>query len=363
MTDEPWVKLAAEIHTESLETYLGLQGFKFDEALGKTGAVYRSTNDKVIIVPRTTHSPDYRTRIFAAVETLSRIQEEDKFQIAKAISGIGFDVLKIRTGIGSSSHSLDLDEALDALHNGYNSVDYSAVKATWSHPVKYIRGRRTNEVSNYLDTVRMGQTEPGSFVLTLLLPTARSRDLADQRDTALGLGQRVSNALSESLAYSQDLIGNPKKASHQISANFAQALAEIVAISPEIEIGVDQRVGKRSNFIRFVKSDEESLREVADFLAPKVETRRRSISGTVIGMHETRGQRSGIFLVETKISGELKNVRVPYTRTDRKLVIAAYDEKADVKISVDGVLIKSASGRYSFEEPVNLTISRRGDLA
>lgn len=364
MIDEPtWVQLAAEAPTENFETYLSMAGFKFEELLGAQGAVYRSSEGKVVILPLTRKISDYKMRIAAAIQTLSRLLEEDREKIAKAISSIGFDTLKIRTGIGSNSFSLDLDEALDTLHSGYALVDYSAVTATSNLPVKYVQGRRTKRVSNYLDTVRMGQTEPGSFVLTLLLPTSRSADLTTSSEDTLSLGQRVSDTLARGLSYTKGIVVAGDSPSTEITANFANALAEIVKVSPRVEIGVDQRVSGKFDIVEFSKDDEEPLRQIADFLAPRVESRRREISGTVVSLAETRGQKSGTFVVETMIGGETKNVKVPYTRGDRKRVIEAYDKKAELTVSLEGTLVRSAGGRYTIENLVDLRLSPRGSLA
>lgn len=362
MSEEPWVQLASEAPTENFETYLSIAGFRFAEALGDHGAVYRSSEGKVIILPRTKKVNDYTRRILVAVEALSRFLSEDKYRVAKSISSIGFDVLKIRTGIGASSSSLDLDEALDTLHSSYNLVDYSAVKATSRSPVAYIKGRRTKKVSSYLDSVRMGQTEPGSFVLTLLLPTSRETDLAGKGEETISIGQLVSDTLAQSLAYSKEILVQGLKPTAKIPANFATALAEIVKSSPRVEIGVEQRTRNKFDAIRFSREDEEPLREIADFLAPRVETRRTSISGTVVNLAETRGQKYGNFIVEARIAGERKNVKVPYDRGTRKLVIEAYDRKAELTISLEGDLIRSAGGRYSLENPANLRLSARGPL-
>lgn len=362
MTDEPWIQLSTEAPTENFETYLSIVGFKFEEALGGRGAVYR-LEGKTVVLPITKEIDDYRTRILSLVESVSRFLGQDRDKIARAISSIGFDALKIRTAIGSSSYSLDLDEALDTLHRGYSLVDYSAVTATANVPLSYIQGRRTKKVSNYLDTVRMGQTEPGSFILTLLLPTSRSIDLMGDGEDPIGMGRMVSDTLVKSLSYSKELVVKGENPSTAITANFANALAEIVSNSRELEIGVDQRSLNKFEVVKFSREDEEPLRQVADFLAPRVEVRRTSVSGTIVGLTETRGQKSGTFVVETRIGGELRNVRVPYTRTDRKDVIDAYDRKAEVIVSLEGTLVRSAGGRYTVEQPFNLQLARRGALA
>lgn len=338
-------------------------GFKFEEALGDRGLVYRSTQGKVVILPSSKIFVDYEERLVNAVETLSRVLGEDRLRIAKAISSIGFDILKIRTAIGSGSYSLDLDEALDTLHGGYNLVDYSAVKATSQGLVKYVKGRRSKVVASYLDTVRMGQTEPGSFVLTLLLPTNSSSELVGLGEDAISLGQKVSQTLLESLIHSKKIVEEKNKKSAQISANFAYTLAEMVKRSPKIEIGVEQKSARVFKSVDFSRDDEDSLREIADYLAPRIETLNTTVAGTVINLSETRGQRSGTFIVETIIDDEIKNVRVPYDRSNRKQVIEAYDRKAEITISLHGNLIKSAGGRYTVEGPSGLILKRRGALA
>ena len=362
MSTEPWVQLAGEAPLVNFETYLGSIGFKFEEPFGDRGAVYVSERGQHVLLPTTREIPDYSMRVTTLIEQLSRFLEVEREKLAKMISGIGFDALKIKTGIGASSFSVDLDEAIDTLHNGYSLVDYSAVQATSKNPVAYIHGRRSNRVRKYLDSVRMGQTEPGSFVLTLLLPTTASSELVVEDGSAISLGERVSETLVSGLNYSHQILREGSEPSARITANFAAALAEIVKVSPQVEIGVERRSKNIFDPLAFSRNDEDQLRFIADRLAPNVETRHRSITGTVVNLTESRAQKQGYFIVEVKIGDELKNVKVPFGHSVRKVVIEAFDRKADVSIQLRGDLVRSASGRYSVKNPVDFEIIERGSL-
>jgi hypothetical protein len=164
------------------------------------------------------------------------------------------------------------------------------------------------------------------------------------------------------LALSKEVVAAGDVPSSGITANFANALAEIVAKSPKIQIGVDQKARKKFEPVSFSREDEEPLRHIADHLAPRVEVRDRRISGTVVNMSETRGQKSGSYILETRIGGETKNVRVPYSKSERPQVIEAYDRKSELMVSVEGTLVRSAGGRYTVEKVIEFEVLPRGSL-
>ena len=362
MSTESWLQFALDASLDKYETYLGMQGFKFAENFGERGAIYVSSEGQYVVVPTTKEIDDIEMRLAKLVGDLSRFLDYDREKIARSISSIGFDALKVKTGIGNSSISVDLDDALDTLHNSYALIDYSAVFATSKKPVLYVRGRRSKKVSQYLDAVRMGQTEPGSFVLTLLLPTQRADRLLEKESENLGIGQRVSNALANGLEASKSFsteTGAPKIA---FPANFATALAEIVALSPKVEINLHQSSSREIHRVAFERRDEEGLREIADKLAPRVETWTRKVRGTVFGVIEPRGQRSGSVVLETLIGDDLKNLRIPFVRSERQIVIEALDKKAELALEVEGEIVKSAGGRYTMEKPQNFQCVQRGSL-
>ena len=153
MSEDPWIRLALESSLENIELFLRARGFSYRESLGNRASIYESPSGDWVLVPKDSSFDDYATRITELVDSLSQILKEDRYNVAKLIASVGYDVFKIRTQIGRESFSVDLDDALDLLHNGYAIVDYSAVYATSNKPVPYVHGRRRNEVADYLDSV------------------------------------------------------------------------------------------------------------------------------------------------------------------------------------------------------------------
>lgn len=365
MKAEPWIRLAAEAPLENFETFLTSEGFTQTDVLGNKAVLFQFKNGESVLLPLSKEFSDFELRMADLVSSIADILKMSRDVVSKTVSSVGFDIFRIRTGIGRESFSVDLDDALDLLHNGYALVDYSAVFATSRVPVPFIQGRRTKEVATYLDTVRMGQTEPGSFVLTLLLPNIRNSDLVEESPLNVALGQRVSDALALGLSSSKEALSTSSRvaaARHPFTANFATALAEIVARSSEIEIGVEQRHTKQDHRVLFSRADEEPLRELADNMAPKVKSWAAELTGTVTNVTEPRGQKNGTFIIETHVDDGTKNVKVPFARSERKMIIQAFDEKADVKLRVCGRVVKSAGGRFSVEAPSGISIIRRGEL-
>lgn len=366
MSTEPWIRFATETPLENFEIFLTAQGFIQTEILSNRAVIFESKSGHSVLLPLSKDFADFPLRVADLVSSLAEILTLDRDSLSKTISSVGYDIFKIRTGIGRESFSVDLDDALDFLHNGYALVDYSAVLATSKNKISYIQGRRTNEVASYLDTVRMGQTEPGSFVLTLLLPNCDKSNLIDDKASIVGLGQKVSDALVKGLQSSKAALDESLKiagARRTFTANFANALAEIVGRSAEVQIGLDQRARNQMHKVSFKRHDEGHLREIAEVMTPKEQSQFSNIVGTVVNVAEPRGQRNGTFVVETLLDGAIKNVRIPFSRKDRKNVIKAFDEKADFSVQIEGTLTKHVSGRFSLENPADLLLIQRGGLA
>jgi hypothetical protein len=352
--------------------YLILQRFRSVERWGEYLEVFEGPRGSrhTVVAPVNRKIADYPNRLAVLLNDLAQLYGESIDNIISAIVNSGYEPLKIIANEGENDNTLGYDATLDLLRSAFRLIDYSAVVELADHPLRIVQGRRKDIIRDYLNTVRVGQTEVGSYVLTLLMPRRASGLSTEwsESDTD-AFGAKIAKRLNRSLSVAKSAISNAGPDAEALveqglTANFMNTLATMVDAVPCVALGVQAERPERgaaADLQRFRSSDRVSLLQVGSILTPPEMRSPISLRGTITRITEPSKRASGQIVVETEIYGETKPVRVAYTRADRDTVMQAIERKSEVSIEVDGTLVQRR-GQYVLEHPANFRLSGRGLL-
>jgi hypothetical protein len=230
--------VVSALRPENVRLYLTSRGW-VGEPYGKggKGLTFRhsSTPQADLLLPLNRELGDYAARMAELVTSLAAIEDRPWPQIIKDLSGPPGDVIRLRVVADDATlGNLPLDEGIGLLR-GARDMLLAASCSTLSpqpfHPQKLPR-----KVRDLLRSCKLGQTERGSFVATIITPvppliqtTMGFLDEESRLDME-PFPRRVTTRLMSSLGFVSDAIqaGTPGQILEGIekgvSANFCDAL-------------------------------------------------------------------------------------------------------------------------------------------
>jgi len=122
-----------------------------------------------LLLPLTQELGDYVQRMADLVVALAMIEQRPVWEIPNELSGPSGDVFRLKIAGSVTTHgNFPLDEAIKLLQGGRQllwSSAFGLIRPEALHP-----HRKIKQVEDFMKTCRLGQTERGSFVATILAP-------------------------------------------------------------------------------------------------------------------------------------------------------------------------------------------------
>lgn len=181
---------------------------------------------------------DYKWAMYKAIETVAELEKKSVEQVFLYLLNPRTDILKIRLNKPEIEvGNISLDDAINMYNNAKRLLGATAQDIV--KPNKYHRGRVDDSVQEFLSNCRFGQTEIGSYVVSVICPFAEldSRGeyeqlsiFSDEERCADSLTRKVTNRVMKNIATIKEGIdsGNIKRLVEMqdglISANFYEAL-------------------------------------------------------------------------------------------------------------------------------------------
>jgi hypothetical protein len=160
------------LRPEDVQLYLISRGWQ-KEANGPAAkaTVYRFPGepDAEVVLPRTREFADYALRMGDVTEMIAAVEERSIREVLLDLSAPPADI--IRLGILASEASLGtlpLEEGIRLMEGGRDMLLAAACSA--HRPQAFYPRQSFREASEFLSTCRLGQTERGSFIATIIAP-------------------------------------------------------------------------------------------------------------------------------------------------------------------------------------------------
>jgi len=288
----------------------------------------RSNGTEVeVVVPLDDSLDDYAKAIGRIVETVAEVGLTSQLDILHQIQAIGTDVIRVRAAHDSYADGTIPLESGTALFEASRSMLVAAALAT-DEPRAAYRGNRPNKVDDFLREARLGQTEQGSYVVTMR--TRIPPDLfssSPQLTLDVGLEppvadtpfeRKVTETLARALRATKEAIAE-SAATHNskpfeeavksgVSANLLDAIIALTeqtgAVETDVEVGwsptrvPDPSLQSRT---RFLRSEASTLKEASRILREREPDDNFELEGMVVGLEAEDQSAPHIITVRARV--------------------------------------------------------------
>lgn len=192
-----------------------------------------------VTIPMEKNLNDYKEAMFNAVEITAKAENKSIEQVILYLLNPNTDILKIRLDKKEiEAGNILFDDAIRVYENAKKLLAAAALDVL--HPKKYHQGRIDDCILKFLSSCRFGQTEIGSYIVSIVCPFAELDEndnykqlsiFSDEEECANSLTRQVTNRVMENISFIKNQIDNGEfhqlilpENSNIISANFYEAL-------------------------------------------------------------------------------------------------------------------------------------------
>ena len=350
----------------AVKAYLVGTGWAVGRILEQRGSYWQHPGHAEVEIPLPFDSNlgDFAERMRDAVERLALVEERSPMDVLTDLERAGQDVIRVRLMSSENDDgSVPLEEGMELMESARNAIYASAWAAASKHRRPYYSSRPPKEVSDFMATVRLGQTERGSYVVALEAPVAP--ELSEQTEsTPEPFSRRVTRTLTSSLQVLREAAnrGNAKEIEEAVSAGVSANLC--IAVADALRLAGSQgEVEVRVSWARTRRAPEDAVArvafpsylggvigEAAGLLRSISEVENFELEGTVYQLNQdTEAVILGV------VDGRYRKVRVTFPAQFREEMIRGFDARAVIRcvgeLRQAGKVTELANARsFSFEQ-------------
>ncbi len=365
----------SSVTLRSLYFYLASQGWQKIEPFGESGLLFGLENQpQELLVPSRILS-DYQRRIEEILQTLSEVEDRDSLAILRDVSMSEYDLIRVRLPEPAPSGSVRVSDGVSSFQESRNLL--LAAACSVSRPQRAYRAGRIQEASDYMDTVRFGQTEMGSFVISLLSPVPPN--LMGQADMSTGMppepfARRVTRKLVSGLRsaksavsladHGEGISAFEQNVSQGVSANLCDAIANLLDVEnrQSVDVSVSWSLVREPPEgraqIAFNSSDMAVLKEASRILKGRQERTNERLDGYVYVLARGQTQISGRVTLKAIVDGAISSVRVDFAPSEYSRIVEAHDQRKVVSLEGD---LRREGQRWVLDNPRDLQVQTDDD--
>jgi hypothetical protein len=239
-----------KIDPNQVAVYLEKKGWRQESCIEQKASIWTiadtSEDEAEVLLPLNTSFRDYPFRVSEILQTLEAIEQRPQTDIYNNLIESLSDIIRIRL-----THD-DFGDGTVPLNNGYNLVRHAremmlSAACSTVEARKHYEKKKPPRANDYLRQARFGQTQKGSFILTIISPI-ESKNGFNSSETPFE--RRVVEKLFNSLKFVRAAAENidPSKTDLQlpndylesgISSNLCEALIGIYKSGREQEVDLN----------------------------------------------------------------------------------------------------------------------------
>ncbi len=332
----------------ALSAYARAAGWSRQEPYRVHSDVYVGEARPEIIVPRTERLGDYASVVATLINTFARVADQDELAVYRSLVTADRDAVRIRAA-ESDDGSVKLNAGVDLIVGARDML--LSVACSLRQPQPVYRAGANREAADVLNQVRLGQTDQGSFVVTLLtpvMPPLMPTLFPDPNDRNAPIERRMTRRLVEALTAVREAAERTaageggafgEAVANGVSANLCEALVLLLVPFPALDIGVSwartRPVTTPATFVRFGRADAALLREAARSFrdrAPRSDVR---LYGFVRLLRRGEADDDGTIGLVTDIDAQRQSVTAVLERADYERVVQAHGDRMPVVLAGD----------------------------
>lgn len=352
----------------ALVAYVLGEGWSRTERYGEHSDVYERGGSSELILPGTDALGDYPAIVADALRILAREQSRDELQIYRDLIGADRDVIRVRAPHADDDGSVSIDAGVELVSQARDMLLAAACAA--KDPRASYRAGKVKDAATYMDRVRLGQTEQGSFIVTLLAPVPPALDITNQgtfwpMEGEEPFDRKVTRTLAKSLeaarAAAEAVVrGNGMSAFQQavrqgVSANLCDALSTLISKGAGLEVSLTwartRPAPETRRVVQFSESEGEIFQEAARQFRSMEPRPDETLDAFVVALDRQPAAGQGRVTLKTFIDGQAVSVRTILPSVMYHQAVVAHDEGHTVAVTGD---LKRQGQRWVLDNPRNL---------
>lgn len=345
----------------ALSAYAKAHGWAKTGAYGDHADVYGADDRPEILIPRTTDLGDYASTVTRLLEIFSEVEEVSQLRVYDDLTTADRDVIRVRAGVNGPE--IAVEDGVALVEGARNLV--LAAACSVHRPQALYRAGANREAARYLREVRMGHTEPGSFVVTLvtpMVPPAAPLDPdwpAEEPHTRTVSKRLIQSLLATRRATEATAAGEAGAFADLVeagvSANLCDAIADLTEVFPTVDIGVSWAltlpVDERATSVGFAVADSAIVRQAAKFYRAREPEEDVPLVGFVSRLRREKAEQEGEVTLRTRepdAPGRRRTVTAVLGERDYDRAIEAHKGKLPVIARGD---LQRIGSRWHLQSP------------
>ena len=323
----------------ALSAYARAGGWTKGQPYGDHSDVYAREGTPEIVIPKHRRLGDYASVVSRLIEIFAKAAETDALSLYRDLIVADRDVVRIRAAPDGAEGSVALDDGVSLITGARDMI--AAAACSLREPRRFYRAGANREAADYLRRVQLGQTEQGSFVVTLVGPVVpppvRAKALFDSTPDDEPVERRMMQRLAEALTATREAAERasggdddafPEAVERGASANLCEALATLIEPFHGIDVGLSwariRPMNAARETIRFGASDAPILREAARWFREEEPRPDVSLIGRIRRLQRDDREADGTITLRTYIDGRVQSVTAALNRPDYDRAIQAH---------------------------------------
>jgi len=360
------------VNTLSIHAYLKSQGWSREDDLGERGVIYQSESGVEVFAPGSDKLGDYAESVEAVLSAIASSEDRDELAVLRDLATSDRDLLRFRAPQADDDGSIDLNTGVDLVQQSRDALLAAACSTVSAQ--RYYRSGSNTKANDYLKTVKLGQTEKGSFVITLYSPVPPQLETGQQtlwpeQDLATEpFGRQVTRTLANAVdslisaiaevGRGADIGAFERAVTRGVSANLCASIARFVAQGQGLDFSLTwARTRPSSTEPRhravFSPSDAEVLGEAARVLKNKGSFNNEVLEGVFTGLNRDISSVNGRVKLKTFVEGQVRTVSMVLPPELYSIATDAHNSRSSIRLEGD---LEFEGQRWYLKTPRNLEV-------
>ena len=333
-------KALLAVSPAALAAYARTAGWAKVETYREHSDIYTGNGLPEVILPRTKSLKDYPAVVAELVGIFARVGEVDELTLYRDLVTSDRDVVRVRVADGNGT--VDINEGADLIAGSRDMLLAAACSVQDPRPV--YRTGANREANEFMKQVRLGQTEAGSFVVTLLSPIVpppvaptlfeglEFAEMSMVRRVTFRLGealQACKTAIEKTVSGEKDAFSN--SVGEGVSANLCDSLVQIIEPFKALDISVTwartQPMKSVRQVIHFVDDDVAFLREAAFSMRGRLSKPEERLFGYVLRLKRSETEEDGTVTIRASVDRKSQSVTTVLDHVDYSRAVQAHDKR------------------------------------
>ena len=333
------------VSPSALSAYARAAGWTRGEPYGDRSDVYAAEGLPDVILPRTQRLGDYATVVSRLIEIFANVADTDELSLYRDLVTADRDVIRVRVAPGDDDGSMTVNNGVNLVGGAHDLLLAAACSLREPHPL--YRAGANREANDYVNQVHLGQTEQGSYVVTLLTPVVPPpmqqvldpNWASDDAPLERRMTWRLHQALTATREATERTIGGERDAFSEAvrqgtSANLCEALVTMIEPFPTLDISLTwartRPMNAARSVVRFANADAPILREAARSFRDREPQPDVCLVGPVQRLKRDEWETDGAITVRAYVDGRIQSVTTVLKQSDYEQAIHAHQTKAPV---------------------------------